>query len=407
LSDGTTATISGIVLQHNECYECQDNLLGDQQERFAFAAEAARIGYWFCNLPFDRLIWDERVKEHFWLPPNADVDIELFYARLHPDDRERTRQSIERSIGTRARYNIEYRTVSPEGRIKWIHALGRTAYDAAGQPVRFDGVTQEITALKEAEESRDRAQEALIRSEKLALVGRLAATISHEINNPLESITNLLYLIEQSLTDAPTVRYVKLAQQELERVSHIVTNTLRFNRRSDMPSWERASQILDSALALYDGRLRQSGIALRRDYAETDRLFCLSSELRQVFANLIANALDAMRRNGKLTVRTRPHSHARTGEAGLRISIADTGHGMDRDTLRKLFEPFVSTKGDRGTGLGLWVSREILDKHHATIRVRSRQTPGASGTVFSIWIPETMTAMAGGSDCRSVTEQGG
>ena len=396
MNDGTAAANAGNTTQPVKGHRSQDDLLRDHWERFALAAEAAQIGYWFCNLPFDRLIWDERVKEHFWLPPDADVDINLFYAQLHPDDRERTRRAIELAIGTRTRYDVEYRTVSPEGRIKWIRAIGRTAYDEAGQPVRFDGVTREITALKEAEEAWDRAKEALIRSEKLALVGRLAATVAHEINNPLAAVTNLLYLIEQSLTDAPTLGYVKLAMQEVDRVSQIVTHTLRFNRRSDMPSSERVSQILDSAMAIYDGRLRQSGIALRRDYAEADRLVCLSSELRQVFANLIANALDAMQRDGKLIIRTRSQSHSRTGEAGLRISIADTGRGMDRDTLRRLFRPFVSTKGDSGTGLGLWVSREILDKHRATIRVRSRQTPGESGTVFSIWIPETMAANSSG-----------
>lgn len=390
MSNETTAVIPGPGLPPGKNLQRHDDLLSDYRERFAFATEAAQIGYWFCNLPFDRLTWDERVKEHFWLPSDSNVDIKMFYARLHPEDRERTRQAIQVSIDTRTQYNIEYRTVSSDGRIKWIQALGRTAYDAAGRPVRFDGITREITALKEAEEARDRANEALIRSEKLALVGRLAATISHEINNPLAAATNLLYLIEQSTTDEQTASRVKAALEELGRISEIVARTLGLSRRSDTPSWERVSQILDSALAIYDGRLRQSGIALRRDYAEADRLFCLASELRQVFANLITNALDAMPGKGKLIIRTRPQPHSRTGEAGLRISIADTGHGMNRNTVRKLFEPFASTKGDRGTGLGLWVSREILEKHRATIHVRSRQTPDASGTVFSIWIPKTM-----------------
>jgi signal transduction histidine kinase len=389
VSDETTAELPGHNLQPVSGPQGHDDLLLEYRERFEFAAEAAQMGYWFCNLPFDRLVWDERVKEHFWLPSDADVDIDLFYARLHADDRERTRRAIEHSISTSTQYNIEYRTVSPEGQVKWIRAIGRTAYDGVGQPTRFDGITREITALKEAEEARDRAKEALMRSEKLALVGRLAATVAHEINNPLAAVTNLLYLIEQSLTDAPALGYLKLAMEELERVSDIVAHTLTFNRRSDMPSWERVSQIIDSALSIYDGRLRQSGIQLRRDYAGADRLLCLPSELRQVFANLISNALDAIKGNGRLSIRTRPQRHSRTGEAGMRISIADSGGGMDRGTLRRLFQPFVSTKGDQGTGLGLWVSREILERHRATIRVRSRQTPGASGTVFSLWIPET------------------
>jgi PAS domain S-box-containing protein len=353
LNDGAVGTTAGDTNRQVKGTRSQEDLLGDHRERFAFATEAAQIGYWFCDLPFDRLIWDERVKEHFSLPPEADADIDLFYARLHPDDRERTRRAIYLAIGTRTRYDIEYRTVSPVGQIKWIRAIGRTAYDATGQPVRFDGVTREITALKEAEETQDRAKEALMRSEKLALVGRLAATISHEIKNPLESVVNCLYLIEQSASDTSTVEYAKLALEELQRVSHIVTHTLRWNRQSDMRSWVRVSQILDSALALYDGRLRQTGITLQRDYAVADRLLCFPSGLRQVFANLIANAIDAMKHDGKLIVRTRTQSHGRTGEAGMSISIADTGHGMDRDTLRGLFQPFVSTKGDLGTGLGL------------------------------------------------------
>jgi PAS domain S-box-containing protein len=389
VNDGATAAISDHTQQPAKAYPTHEDLLLEFRERFAFATEAAQIGYWFCNLPFDMLIWDERVKEHFWLPPDADVDIALFYERLHPDDRERTRQAIELSINTHTRYDIEYRTMSPTGQIKCIRAIGRTAYDVAGQPIRFDGVTRDITALKDAEEARDRAKDALMRSEKLALVGRLAATLAHEINNPLAAVTNLLFLIEQSQTDAPTLEYVKQAMDEVARVSLIVAQTLRFNRRSDMPSWERVSQIADSALAIYDGRLRHSGITLRRDYEDEDRLFCLSSELRQVFANLIANALDAMQRDGRLIIRTRHQHNSRTGKPGMRISFADTGCGMDRNTIRRLFQPFVSTKGESGTGLGLWVSREILDKHRATIRVRSRQAPHASGTVFSIWIPET------------------
>lgn len=386
MSDGATTETLGPPERRRD-----DELFRQQRGRFAMATEAAQIGYWFCNLPFDQLMWDERVKQHFWLPPDATVDIDLFFDRLHPEDRERTRLALERAIETRGRYDIEYRTVSPDGRVKWIRALGRPAYDAQGEPVRFDGVTQDVTAQKEAEAARDRAMLALVRNEKLALVGRLAATISHEINNPLASVGNLLYLIERSVTDAATLHYVKTAMSELERISNIVSQTLTFNRRTDKPATERISQILDSALAMYAGRLRNSRIEVRRRYADADRLQCMPSELRQVFANLIANALDAMPGSGRLTVRTRKQAHPRTGQPGMRVSIADTGTGMSAETLKNAFEPFFSTKGEKGTGLGLWLSREILAKQNASIRVRSRQTPGASGTVFSIWLPEALS----------------
>ena len=366
-------------------------LLREQRERFDFATEAAQIGYWFCDLPFDKLIWDARVKEHFWLPPDADVDIQTFFDILHPEDREPTRVAIEESIRNHTRYDIEYRTVSPEGEQKLIHAIGRTAYDGGGRPIRFDGVTQDVTALRQAQNARSRAEEALMRSEKLALVGRLAATISHEINNPLEAVTNLLFLIEGHAISEAVRDYTRTAQQELARVSHIVTHTLRFNRQTNTAALERLSDILDSAVAIYEARLRHSDIHLTRDYADSARLLCFGSELRQVFANLIANSFDATKRGGRLILKTRGQTNWVTGEAGLRVTVADTGTGMDAATKRHLYEPFYTTKGDSGTGLGLWVSKEILDKHHATIRVKSRarrrQSQGPGGTVFCVWLP--------------------
>lgn len=372
-----------------------ETMLREQRERFEFATDAAQIGYWFCDLPFDKLIWDARVKQHFWLPPEAEVNIQTFFDILHPEDRERTRLAIEDSIGNHARYDIEYRTVSPDGEQKLIHAIGRTAYDAEGRPLRFDGVTQDITALRQAQNARSRAEEALMRSEKLALVGRLAATISHEINNPLEAVTNLLYLIEGHAVSEAVREYTRTAQQELARVSHIVTHTLRFNRRTNTVALERLSDILDSAVAIYEARLRHSDIHLTRDYADSARLLCFGSELRQVFANLIANSFDATKRGGRLILKTREQTNWKTGERGLRVTVADTGIGMETATMRHLYEPFFTTKGDNGTGLGLWVSKEILDKHHASIRVRSRpksragsrNLPAPGGTVFCIWLP--------------------
>lgn len=385
-SDGSISGILvfGVDLTHR--IEA-DTALREQRDRFEFAADAAQIGYWFCDLPFDQLNWDARVKEHFWLPPEASVDIRLFYERLHPQDRDRTRKAIEDSIAGHTAYDVEYRTVSPEGHYKWIHAIGRTAYDESGAPLRFDGVTQDITQLKQTQDARQRAEGALIRAEKLAVVGRLAATISHEINNPLESVTNLLYLIEQGVTNEEARVYCRTAQAELARVSHIVTHTLRFNRQGSVTSEEKLSDLLDSALAIYEVRLRQSGITLQRDYDESAGIRCFAAELRQVFANLIGNSFDATRGSGRLIVKTRRQTQWRTGMPGVRITIADTGQGMSRAIQAKLFEPFFTTKGDKGTGLGLWVSREILNKHRASIRLRSRAEPGSSGTVFSLWLP--------------------
>lgn len=504
--DGGVATFFQNITEKKKI-EAQ---LHDQQERFNFATRAARIGYWFCDLPFQNLIWDETVKEHFWLPREAEVTIDAFYDRLHPEDRERTRRAIEESIEGHTVYDAEYRTMGPEGRYKWIRAIGRTAYAADGTPLRFDGVTQDITDLKQAREAleaerarlsavfenapvgivftlpdgrlvsgnrqaeailgrkvhegdlesyrdlqffygdgspvaeserplrtvlseggthraefqyrrpdgtliwleiiaspildsmgrvvgavdafadidvRKRAQSVLVRSEKLALVGRMAASISHEINNPLEAVTNLLFLIENNTKDQIAREYSRAAQDELARVSHIVTHTLRFNRQSLGWGPQKLSALLESSVAIYEGRLKNSGVALSRRYQDTTTVRCAGSELRQVFANLISNAFDATRRGGKLLLRCRDQHNVKTGEAGVRVTVADTGHGIPEELRDYLFEAFFTTKGDNGTGLGLWVSREILNKHRADLQLKSWTTPGRSGTVFSVWFP--------------------
>ena len=229
----------------------------------------------------------------------------------------------------------------------------------------------------------------LQKTEKLAAVGRLASSISHEINNPLESVVNLLYLIEKAPAATDDLRtYASLAASELARVSHIVTHTLRFHRQSTRAAECRMSEILESVLSLYQGRLATQKITIVRQFAPKDNILCFAGDMRQVFANLIGNALDAMRGQGTLTVRTRVSRHWKTGIEGLRVTIADTGCGMDEPTRQRIFEAFFTTKLATGTGLGLWVSDEIIRNHKGTVRVRSSEKPGGSGTVFSMFFPD-------------------
>ena len=355
--------------------------LQQQQERFSFATTAAGVGYWFCDLPFAELIWDHCVKEHFWLPSDAHVTIEIFYAVIHPDDREPTRQAIEASIASKTTYDMVYRTVGPDGKLKWIRAIGRTGYGETGNPLRFDGITIDITRQRQSEE-------ALVKNEKLAVVGRMAASISHEINNPLESVTNLLYLIRtQAGINATLADYAAQAEEELARVSHIVTHTLQFNRESKAPQELRMSTLVESALAIYRARLTQSGVRLVCDLREQQTVFCMQTEIRQVLSNLIGNAHDASKKGGTLTLRTRDSVNWQTGEKCVRVTIADTGHGMNTNTRSRLFDAFFTTKGLNGTGLGLWVSAEILNRHKASVRVKSRQLEQLGGTIFLLSFP--------------------
>jgi PAS domain S-box-containing protein len=232
---------------------------------------------------------------------------------------------------------------------------------------------------------------ALHKAEKLAAVGRLAASISHEINNPLESVVNLLYLIEHTKSSPEETRtYAALASAELARVSHIVTQTLKFHRQATDATECRISEIVDSVVSLFQGRMTTRQIEVTRHYAADDSIVCFAGDLRQVFANLVANALDAMTAipgPGRLTLRTRRSRDWKTGHAGVRILIADNGSGMSPETQRNLFEAFFTTKPATGTGLGLWVSEEIVRNHKGAIRLRSSQRPGRTGTTFAVFFP--------------------
>jgi len=203
------------------------------------------------------------------------------------------------------------------------------------------------------------SETALRHSERLAIVGRLASSIAHEINNPLEAVTNLLYLLNGTPLNAEQQDYLDIAQRELARVSEIAVNTLTFNRRRDVKGQASIAALLDSVLLLYHGRLAGSDTVVEHRYRNAAPLTCYPGELRQVFANLIGNAFDAMRGGGRLLVRERPATHPRTGEDGVRITVADTGEGMSEDVKAHLFEAFQSTKGLNGSGLGLWISKEL------------------------------------------------
>ncbi|WP_263382999.1 PAS domain-containing protein [Granulicella arctica] len=256
----------------------------------------------------------------------------------------------------------------------------------------LDGSIQAIATATLDITHQKKSEQALIQSEKLAAVGRLASSISHEINNPLEAITNLLYLVamDESLPEA-IKPYVHMAQSELGRVSQIVTQTLRFHRQAVRPTEVTGAELVNAVLNLYQGRLTNSGIRVEAKYVSSTRIRCFENDIRQVLNNLIANAIDAMRNGGRLVVRA--HDAISYGDgtsaprSGVRITIADTGHGMPEGVRARIFEPFYTTKDLNGTGLGLWISSGIVTHHEGRLTVRSSQDSTHHGTVFSLFLP--------------------
>lgn len=237
---------------------------------------------------------------------------------------------------------------------------------------------------------REKAEGILREREKLAIVGRLASSISHEINNPLEAITNLLYLAEGGLaSNTPVLSYIRQANEELGRITHITTETLRFHRQRTRPTKTQLTSILDSVLTLHGGRLRNLQVSVEKRYQPCCPLVVFANEIKQVLANLVGNAVDAMvgSRERRLVLKVRDATDWRTGKRGVRVLVADTGVGMSPATKKQLFKAFFTTKPATGTGLGLWVSADLVKKHGGWFKVRSTEDPAHRGTVFSMFLP--------------------
>ncbi len=250
-----------------------------------------------------------------------------------------------------------------------------------GELTHFVGIQTDVTARVEFEA-------ALRESEKLAAVGRLASSIAHEINNPLESITNLLYLAQHSERLDEIKHYLAQADKELQRVALITSQSLRFYRQSTRPQAILCGDLLDSVLDLYESRADNSHVTIERRDRSHESIVCLESEIRQVLNNLVRNAIEAMHgKGGRLIIRTRDAHDWRDGGRGVMITVADTGNGISPKTMQQIYKPFFTTKGAAGTGLGLWISSEIIARHHGHLRVRSSQRAGASGTVFMLFLP--------------------
>ncbi len=235
---------------------------------------------------------------------------------------------------------------------------------------------------------RVKMQEAFIESEKLAATGRMAAAIAHEINNPLEAVTNLAFLINTNENlDSFTKECSGMLMAEILRISNVAKRSLTFFRDTGKPAEFDVAGTVDSVLDLNQPLFAQKNIEVRREYAGQSSVFGSSAEMRQVFSNLIRNAIDAVSADGQIEVRIR------AADGGVcRISVADNGHGISPETRQRLFQPFVTTKGNTGNGLGLWISRGIVEKHGGQIRARSGAIGGRSWTVFSIELPCTNAA---------------
>ena len=307
------------------------------------------------------------------MPPEQSDDFPEVMRRVRQGERMKEYETVrQRKDGSRVEVSL---SMSP-------------VFDSNGNVVGAAAIAHDISRRKKAEE-------ALRKAEKLSATGRLAASIAHEINNPLESLSNLIYLLERNETlDSSARNYLDQAQQELRRASHVTKQMLAFHRHSLQPVPVSLSKLLDNILDLYDSEIKKGDLTVVRRF-ESDVTICVfSDEIQQVFANIVRNAIEAVPRHGTITM----HVFAsRRWDAdklrGIRTMIADTGPGIRPEDRERIFEPFFTTKGDNGTGLGLWITSGIVHKHGGSIRVRSSTRVGRSGTVFNIFLPSSASSV--------------
>ncbi len=269
-------------------------------------------------------------------------------------------------------------------------SMGPLIVEYTSAPLVEEGVvTGTVISFRDITEKR-RAEDALRVTEKLASTGRMAATIAHEINNPLEAVTNLLYLIAHHPSLDESVRkYTAMAEQELARVTHITRQTLGFYRRSEFPTAVDVIEVLENVLAIYGRRVESGDVKIVRKYRFHESIQAFAGEIRQVFSNLIINAIEAVGHKGVIFIDVNGWwDWGGDGELrGVRVTIADNGPGIRADRRPHIFEPFFTTKGEKGTGLGLWVTHGIVRKHGGKIRMRSRPESGNRGTCFTVYLP--------------------
>jgi PAS domain S-box-containing protein len=294
---------------------------------------------------------------------------------------------LREAIQDRREVTVVLKNFRKDGTSFWNELSLSPVRNREGEVTHIVGIQTDVTARVEFEA-------ALRESEKLAAVGRLASSIAHEINNPLESVMNLIYLAERSTDPDETRQYLITADSELQRVKLITTQSLRFFKQSTKPQAIGCTEMLDSVLSLYHSRLHNAAVRVERRERFNDSIVCMESEIRQVLNNLVGNAIDAMfgsagpdSKAGRLLIRTRTGRDWASNRPGVVLTIADTGIGIDSNTLKNIYKAFYTTKGIGGTGLGLWISSEIVTRHHGRLLVRSSQRPGHIGTVFQLFLP--------------------
>jgi PAS domain S-box-containing protein len=347
-------------------------------DRLRQALEAAKLGTWEWDRKTDLLELDDRAAELFGVARGVSITRTTLRERIVvPEDMAAVTGTLQESLDTGKTYVVEYRIEHSGDRVLWVCASGVPTLAEDGAVTGMVGTVQDVSSRKLQEQT-------LRESEKLAATGRLAATIAHEINNPLEAVTNLIYLARTDRDMPPHVQQLlDTADSELARVSQLAQQTLGFYRDTTRLVSIDLNKLLLDTVDLFTRKMRSKNVACTVDLEPNLALFGLQGEIRQVFSNLLVNAIDASSRS---TIHIRARRRCQRGVDGVAVVIADRGSGIPVTVRQQLFTPFVTTKESVGTGLGLWVTRGIVEKQGGSVDFRT-STDAPTGTVFRIFLP--------------------
>jgi PAS domain S-box-containing protein len=348
--------------------------LQEESDALTQAQRGSNSAAWVYDARTQRTTWHRGGAEIFGRPLEECNTIGSSTELVLEEDRRKITSAIDHTARTGAPFHAEFRVRWPNGEVHWLQASGSPE---ASNPSLWRGVTFDITSRKNMEL-------ALAQSEKLAAALRLASSVSHEINNPLEAVTNLLYLAKLSAADPAARKYLETAEKEIARIAQVTIQMLRFHTQRSTPEAADIAAMIAELLDFYESRLTRSKIHVEFDPAPAPPVVCHAGEMRQALANLFGNALDAMPNGGRLIIRVRQATDWRSDRSGLRITIADTGRGISAHDRRHIYEPFFTTRDHTSTGLGLWITAGIINRHGGSIHVRSRMAPGVSGTAFNV-----------------------
>lgn len=357
-----------------------EEALNRERERLGIALTAGRMGAFEVNTAGEMSWWSSEAYALFGVSPaQFRPASDSLAALIHPGDRELFLQDWSENIAHQREFNREFRILTSEGKERWISCRALPKYASSGRPVRYSGIFLDITERKETER-------VLRRFERLSAASRLSAAIAHGINNPLGAVANLVYLAKAAPgVPASVVELLDQAEQEVERVAHATRQALGFYRDSSPPVQIEIPELIDSVLRVCSSKIAEKKISVERKFLLCDPVCGAAGEIRQVFSNLLANAIEAVEEGGIISVGAR--SMEIDGQRSVEIVIADDGRGIAPEHLEHIFEPFFTTKSGTGTGLGLWVAKEIVERHHGSIEFRSPQTAGARGAKFRVRLP--------------------